>query len=491
MNFRVIAGAVLALLAATATSVPAQTGRGPGGPGGFGGPSGAAEVGVITLATRDVPYSVTLPGRAVAWQTADIRPRVSGVIAEILYDPGRPITAGDAMFRIEDDTYRAALASAEAGMRQAEAAVATAESTLKRARSLLGTGSTQASVEAAELALAQAEASLSAAQAQTQVAQLDVDRTLVRSPIDGMAEIPEVSIGAIVTANQSDPLTVVRRIDPIYVDVAESSAAMLRTRDRFRARELQPDSGLGVRLTLEDGRIHESEGRMVSRGTAVSASTGTATFRFAFDNPHHLILPGQFLRVQVTLGTTRAVLVPQRATSRSADGRLTAFTIRDGRAVQVVLTEAGVAENAWVVTAGVEAGDPIIVDGLQNLRDGAEVQPVPVEISADGVVTDLPRGSPSGSSGSAGVTRPAGGSAAPASGNPASGPAPQPGPTPAAESGSHPGNDAAPEAGSGDTPGATQPPADAAADAAPPLTASPATPPAASAAPVPQPATGG
>lgn len=384
MNLRLFAGVVAALL--TASAACAQTGApGPGRP------TGPAEVGTVTLTTSDVPYSVTLPGRAVAWQSADIRPRVSGVIAEILYDPGRPITAGEAMFRIEDDTYRAALTSAQASVRQAEAAVATAESTLKRARSLVGVGSTQAAVEAAELALAQAEASLSAAQAQRQVAQLDLDRTLVRSPIDGMAEIPEVSIGAIVTANQSDPLTVVRRIDPIYVDVTESSAAMLRTRDRFRASELQPGRDLGVRLTLEDGRIHEGDGRMVSRGNAVSTSTGTATFRFAFDNPDHLILPGQFLRVQVTLGTTRAVLVPQRATSRSADGRLTAFTVRDGRAAQVVLTEAGVSDNAWVVTSGLAEGDAVIVDGLRDLRDGADVIAVPVEISADGVVTDLPR----------------------------------------------------------------------------------------------------
>lgn len=476
MNLRVIAGAVLALLTATATSAPAQTA---GGPGGFGTPAGPTEVGTITLATQDVPYSVTLPGRAVAWQTADIRPRVSGMIAEILYDPGRPITAGDAMFRIEDDTYRAALTSAEAGVRQAEAAVATAQSTLKRARSLVGVGSTQAAVEAAELALAQAEASLSAAQAQAQVAQLDLDRTLVRSPIDGMAEIPEVSIGAIVTANQADPLTVVRRIDPIYVDVTESSAAMLRTRDRFRASELQPGAGLGVRLTLENGRMHEGNGHMVSRGTAVSTTTGTAMFRFAFDNPDHLILPGQFLRVQVTLGTTRAVLVPQRATSRSADGRLTAFTVRDGRAVQVVLTEAGVSDNAWVVTAGVEAGDPIIVDGLENLRDGTEVTPVPVEISADGVVTDLPQAGAAG--------------AAPDEEAPAEADA-TPDAEPASGSGgqnaeSPPAAGSAPGAGSSDSPDspagqdAPAPAGGPGADGRPS--------PAASAAPVPQPATGG
>ena len=384
MRFHKTAGAVLTLLAAMTLPAAGQ-GFGQGGEG-----AGPTEVGTVVLEARDVPYSVTLPGRAVAWQTADIRPRVGGVIVEILYDSGRPITAGQPMYKIEDDTYRAALRSAEAAVRQAEAAVATAQSTLARARQLIGVGSTQATVEAAELSLAQAEASLSAALAQEQIARLDLDRTVVRSPVDGMAEIPRISIGAIVTANQADPLTVVRRLDPIYVDVAESSASILRTQDRIRAAELQPGEDLAVRLTLEDGRIHEGAGRMISRGSAVSTSTGTATFRFAFDNPDRLILPGQFLRVQVTLGTTRAVLVPQRATSRSADGRLTVFLARDGHAEQVVLTEAGVADNAWVVTAGAAPGDQVIVDGLRDLRDGAEVVPVPVVISPDGVVTDQP-----------------------------------------------------------------------------------------------------
>lgn len=354
-----------------------------------GAPAGPTEVGVITLTTEQVPYTVTLPGRAVAWQSADIRPRVGGVVAEILYEPGRAVTTGQVMFQIEDATYRAALQAAEAGQRQAEAAVATAEAALARARTLVGVGTTQASVEVAELALAQAQAGLSSAEAARQIAQLDLDQTRLRSPIDGIADLPQITIGAIVTANQAAALTTVTRIDPIYVDVAESSAAMMRNRDRLRAGGLAPGEGVGVRLTLEDGRVHDGMGRMVSRGSAVSTTTGTAMFRFAFDNPEGLILPGQFLRVQVTLGMRQAVLVPQRATSRAADGRLTAWLVRDGRAVQVTLTEDGVAQNAWVVTAGAEAGDLVIVDGLQNLRDGAEVAAVPVTISDDGVVQDV------------------------------------------------------------------------------------------------------
>lgn len=382
MILRIAAGAVLALFFVTLSPLQAQMRRGPA--------PGPAEVGVVTATTRDVPFTTTLPGRAVAWQTAEIRPRVSGVIAEILYQPGRPVATGDVLFRIEDDTYRAALTSAEAAVRQAYAAIATAEASLKRAQSLVGVGSTQATLETAELTLAQAEAASSAAEAQAKIARFDLERTLIRSPIDGVVDVTDMSIGSLVTANQTDPLTIVRRIDPIYIDVAESGAAMSRNRDRMSNAGLVPGQKNDIRLTLEDGSEHESLGEMVSRGSAVSTTTGTTLMRFSFDNPQGRILPGQFLRVELTLGSTEALLVPQRATSRSADGRLTAYTIRDGRAVSVPLTEVGVSDNAWLVTAGLSEGEPIIVDGLNNLREGAEVIPVQVSISADGVVTDLP-----------------------------------------------------------------------------------------------------
>ena len=378
-----VAGIALVLVLGIGAAQAQMFGQGTGA-----GARGPTEVGVITLAPEDVPYTETLPGRAVAFQTADIRPRVSGVIKEIPYQPGRPVQPGDVLFVIEDDTYRAALQSAEAGVAQAEASVAAAEAALKRARTLVGVGTTQANLEAAQVTLAQAEASRASAQAARQQAQIDVDQTRVKSPIAGRADLAQVSIGALVTANQAAALTTVQRIDPIFVDVQQASTTILRNRDRFRLGTLERGETLDVALTLEDGSVYEGKGRMVSPGASVSTTTGTTQFRFEFDNSERLILPGQFLRVGVTLGSTRALLVPQRATSRAADGTLTTFVARGGKAVQVTLTEAGAARNAWVVTGGVEAGDQVIVDGLQNLRDGADVTPVPVVISPDGVVTD-------------------------------------------------------------------------------------------------------
>lgn len=379
---RFLAGMAVALLV-VAGATQAQM-RGAEG----GGARPPAEVGTVTLTPEDVPFTETLPGRATAFQTADIRPRVGGVIREIAYQPGLPVAEGAVLFVIEDDTYRAALLSAEAGVAQAEASVAAAEAALKRAQTLVGVGTTQASLEAAQVGLAQARAAHAAARAARQQAQTDLDQTRVRSPIDGRADLSQVSIGALVTANQAAALTTVRRIDPIFVDVQQASAAILRNRDRFGPGAPEAGGTLDVRLTLEDGSVYAGAGRMVSPGASVSPTTGTTQFRFAFDNPDRLILPGQFLRVEVTLGTRRALLVPQRATSRAADGTLSAFVVRNGKAAQVVLTEAGVARNSWVVTEGVLPGDQVIVDGLQNLRDGAEVVPVPVTISAEGVVTD-------------------------------------------------------------------------------------------------------
>lgn len=387
---------------------------------------GPAEVGVVTLAPQDIPYTETLPGRAVAFQTADIRPRVSGVIRDIPYQPGRPVAAGDVLFVIEDDTYRAALQSAEAGVAQAEASVAAAEAALKRARTLVGVGTTQANLETAQVALAQANAARASAQAARQQAQIDMDQTQVKSPIAGRADLAQVSIGALVTANQAAALTTVQRIDPIYVDVQQASATILRNRDRFRLGTLERGGTLDVALTLEDGSVYESKGRMVSPGSSVSTTTGTTQFRFEFDNPDRLILPGQFLRVGVTLGSTRALLVPQRATSRAADGTLTAFVARGGKAVQVTLSETGVAQNAWVVPDGVAAGggltagDLVIVDGLQNLRDGADVTPVPVQISADGVVTDARADASAGGESGPRQSAEGAGTRAPAQGGPAS-----------------------------------------------------------------------
>ena len=352
------------------------------------GKSGPSEVGVVTLKEEAIPVTLTSPGRAVAYQQAFIRPRVEGVIEEITYEPGRPVARDTVLFRLESDTYEANLAAAKAEVESARATLVSAETSFKRYESLLGSGITQEELDNADVARLQAKAALSVSEAALKLAQLNLSRTEIRSPIDGIADVSAVSIGAIVTANQADALTSVTQLDPIYVDVAESSARMQRMREQTNSGALSPDETRRIDLKLENGDIYELEGTLVTPGVQVSATTGTVNIRFQFDNPDRKILPGQFLRAEATLGTSKAILVPQRATSRAANGDLTAFIVKDGKAVSTTLSESGSYANGWIVTQGVEAGDQLIVDGLRNLREGSEIKPVPVTIDEDGVVHD-------------------------------------------------------------------------------------------------------
>ncbi len=350
------------------------------------GSAGPSDVGVVALQTTEVPYTVTLPGRAVAFEQTDIRPRVEGTIEEIVYTPGHPLEVGDVLYRIEGDSYEAELAAAEAAVAGAEASVTAAKATLERYQKLDGVGVTRESVETAEVSLMQAEADQRSAEAALRTAQLNLKRTEITAPIQGVADVSEVSVGALVTANQSDALTTVTRLDPIYVDLTESSARLLRVREQIDAGDLAQSDKLQIDLTLENGATYSAGGTLVSPGFSVSSTTGAVEFRIQFDNPDRKILPGMFLRANIQIGNRNAILVPQRATTRSASGDLTAFVVKDGKAKKVVLTEAGSYQNAWVVTEGVADGDALVVDGLRNLRDGAEVAPTSVTIDENGVV---------------------------------------------------------------------------------------------------------
>lgn len=373
------------MLALGLSATMALSQQGPGGPRG----GGPAEVGVMPVARSEVPVTVELPGRAVAFQMAAIRPRVGGEITAIPYEAGTEVAAGDVLFRLEDETLAAELAADEVAVVSAEAALTGAQATVDRYRRLSGSGVSRAELESAEVALAAAQAGLGVAEAQRDLSRLALKRTDITSPITGIAAVTPFSVGDIVSAGQSDALTQVVQVDPIFVDVMESRAHVLRYQSRLADGSLQPASESPVaRLTLETGEVYGQPGRLLSPGTQVSSTTSTTTVRLQFPNPDLMILPGQFVRVTMTIGQIDAILVPQRATRRSAAGQLTAFVARDGKAVEVRLTEEGTHDNAWMVTSGLEEGEALILDGLSNLRDGAEITTVPVTIDAEGVVRD-------------------------------------------------------------------------------------------------------
>lgn len=360
----------------------------PGAPGGKS-PRGPAEVGVMQLQKELVPLSVTLPGRAVAHAATSIRPRVGGIITEILYTPGTRVQAGAPLFSIDPLTYDAALVSARAALSRARAQLPVAEAALSRAQKLEGAATTTATLDAARAAALSARADVEEAEAQVRLAEAQVSWTRVTAPISGIIGVAAVSVGDLVTANQSEALAELVQIDPIYVDVTEPSVNGLRLAERIARGEVEAADAARLRLTLEDGTPYAPLGELVAPGPTVSATTATRLLRFRFPNPESRILPGMFLRGDLEQGRIEAILVPQRATTRGADGSLNAWVAEDGKAHARKLTASGNHGNAWVVEAGVSEGETLLVDGTTNLREGAEVKPVPVTIDELGVVRTI------------------------------------------------------------------------------------------------------
>ncbi|MDO6480447.1 efflux RND transporter periplasmic adaptor subunit [Shimia thalassica] len=380
-----ITGVIIALtgFAMTASAQP--------GPPGMSAPSGPVEVGVIAATLQEVPRVVTSPGRAVAYQDVEVRPRVGGVVEEILYTPGQSLEVGAPLFRIDDSSYLAAVATARSNLATAEANLPVLQAAYTRAEALSGRGYTEAEVETARASLAEAEAILVSSQAALDYALTELSWTTLKSPIEGRADVATVSVGDLVTAGQTDALTTLVRSDPIYVDMIEASTRVLSVRKDIHNGILKENDALKATLTLENGDVFRGTGQLVTPGNYVSTTTGTVTVRFKFYNPHHVIIPGMFVRGTITLGTRQAYLVPQRAATRDNSGLLTAYIVaEDGTAQQVALEDDGSYENAWIVRDGLSEGDQLIVDGLSSIRPGQEVQPVAAIIDEDGLVRDAP-----------------------------------------------------------------------------------------------------
>jgi membrane fusion protein (multidrug efflux system) len=347
------------------------------------------QVGVVEMQLQEVPRIVTLPGRAIAGEEAAIRPRVSGLVKEILYKAGTPLTAGDPMFRIDATTYEAAVVSAEAEVISANAAVTQANSAYERVQRLSGSAATAVDVENALLTKQQADARLKSAQAALALAQAELGWTTITSPIAGLAGVAQVSVGDLVTASQGDALAVVTRLDPIDVDMYEPSARLLGLFDDINSGKLKMNDTITATLTLETGQTYSAKGELLAPGHTVSTTTGAVDHRFRFENAERRLLPGMFVRGQVEMGRTEAFLVSQSAATRDRTGKLSVFVVQDGKAVRKELVDDGTYQNNWIVVEGLTAGDLLVADGLMGLMDGAAVTTVPVDYDAQGVVRNV------------------------------------------------------------------------------------------------------
>lgn len=352
------------------------------------GASGPVAAGYTVVESAKVPVTLTLTGRAVAQNTTRVRPRVGGAITALLYTPGAAVQAGDPLFSIDPLTYEVALASAEASLRQVQADLTSAQTAYDRAERLRETNTASvAALDDAQAALLKAQAAMAAAEAERDLARAQLDWTTIRAPIAGIAGLPQVSVGDLVTQNQSDALVEIVQIDPVQVDVTEPWPLRLKIEARAAAGEVAL-SDPKLTLLLDDGQRVSGTARLVSAGATVSATTGTRVLRFELPNPQGLIAPGMFLHAELQLGTETGVLVPQRATGRERDGSLFAWVAVDGKAEKRKLTETGTAGNAWIVKAGLQPGEWLLLDGTANLREGQEVAPVPAVIDETGVVRD-------------------------------------------------------------------------------------------------------
>lgn len=348
----------------------------------------AKKVGVVTLERQSVPRIFDLPGRAVAYEQVEVRPRVGGVVTKIVYIPGEVVDVGDPLFELDDANYVADVASKSADLIKAEADLPVKQAAYDRALKLEGQGYTKAQVESAQFDLASARATLDAAKAALEYAKTQLSWTRISSPIQGFPEVWNVSVGDLVTSGQDNALTTVTRLDPIYVDMLETSARILEVRNMIDSGNLSVNKKkLRANLILENGETYTGNGSLVAPSATVSTSTGTVSMRFEFENTQRKIMPGMFLRGTIEIGRIKAFLVPQRAGERSATGDLTVYIVGEGsKAKRVTLEALGSYDNSWIVSDGLEEGQQLILDGLKNMASGTLVEPVPAEIDEDGLV---------------------------------------------------------------------------------------------------------
>ncbi|MEP7245012.1 MAG: efflux RND transporter periplasmic adaptor subunit [Gammaproteobacteria bacterium] len=346
----------------------------------------APEVAVVTLTPRTVSITDTLPGRTTAFRVAEVRPQVSGIVQKRLFTEGGEVRAGEQLLQIDSATYRAARSSAEAALKRAEAKLVSTRVLEERYKSLIAENSV--SKQDYDNAIAdhgQADADVAAARAQLDAARINVVYTQVLSPISGRIGRALVTEGALVTAGQAQPLALVQQLDPIYVDISQSSTQMLRLQRQLADGVLQKDDAnqAEVVLTLEDGSEYRDRGKLQFSEVSVDPGTGTVVLRAIFPNSRRELLPGMFVRAQLPQGQRRdALMVPQRGVTRNQRGEATVLVVgADNKVATRVISADHVVNNEWLVTAGLAAGERVIVDGLQKARPGQEVRAV--EASAE------------------------------------------------------------------------------------------------------------
>jgi len=347
-------------------------------------PPPVPEVATLTVQPQQIVLTTELPGRTSPYRIAEIRPRVNGLIQKRLFTEGAEVQAGQVLYEIDPAPFQAALDNAKAAMGKAEANLPSIRLRVERYRELLPDKAvSQQEFDDAEAAEKQMVAEIEFWKAMVETARINLGYTRVTAPISGRIGKSSVTEGAIVTAYQPMALATIQQLDPIYVDVPQSTTELLRLKRRLEDGRLIPD-GTNQRkatLILEAGRAYPLEGVLHFRDITVDPSTGSVTLRLEFPNPKGLLLPGMFVRAVVKDGLSeQALLVPQQAVSRDTKGNPVALIVdREAKVQQRSLSLDRAIGDKWLVSSGLEAGDHVIVEGLQKVRAGASVKEVPFD----------------------------------------------------------------------------------------------------------------
>lgn len=365
-------GASLLLAACSGGGEAQQTGAG-------GGAGRTPTVGYVAVQPTSAPIGTELAGRTTAFESSDVRPQVSGIIRRRLFEEGTLVRAGQPLYEIDPRLYRAAANEAQANLQSARAAAEAARILAERYKPLAEQEAISRQDYTNAVASArQAQAAIAQTGAQLETARINLQFTTVPAPITGRIGRSLFTVGALVSATQADPLAQIQRLDPMFVDIQQSSADMLALR-RLLGRDGIVATRAVVRLKLEDGSDYGQTGNVEFSEALVNTETGTVTLRARFPNPQGVLLPGMFVRASfVQAVNTRAYLVPQQAVSRDPKGNATVMVVGPGnKAVQRTVRADRVQGQYWVVIDGLNAGDRVITQGLGQLKPGQQVNPVP------------------------------------------------------------------------------------------------------------------
>lgn len=332
------------------------------------------KVTVEEATVEDFTLTARLPGRIRPSTISEVRPQVNGIIRERLFEEGARVEAGQALYKIEDETYAAAVESAKANVAQAQASYDFAVVDARRAEETFANNVGSASNRDTKIAdRNKAQAALQVALAQLRTAEIDLDRTTVKAPISGVIGFSDATAGALVAAQQTTALTTIRALDTIYVDVTQSVNDLLRWNSDKRPGG--PQSMSVATMILPNGQTYPIKGDLKAAEPRVEPTTGMVTLRISFSNPDSKLLPGLYVEVELPQAVTRnATLVSQSAVMRNAKGEASVWLVEDGKIVPRPVTVVAGAGNRWVTSEGLKAGDKIVMSGFQKVKPGAAVE---------------------------------------------------------------------------------------------------------------------